>query len=106
MRIEVVHGVQDVEPDQPCPRCHGLGIITGQVPCPACHGSGMWVWTNAYTYECPWPVVVGAIVLVPGNAANPDVQKATVTRLGSAYLDPVETVIGVLDQRIATDNPS
>lgn len=118
MRIEVVHGRHDFNNDQPCAVCHGKGSVLdtqlslhqvardGTAPfvpdakvCPECKGTGLYRWRNAFTYDCPWPVRVGDIVLCPGNAAHPREQEATVIKLGSSYLDPVSRVLGVVERR-------
>lgn len=114
MRVEVVHGRHDFDPVRPCDVCAGTGTVTQLVDdprtlvagspghvrhvvvtCPRCGGSGNYVWFNAYTYDCPWPVAVGDFVVVPPNERHPE-QEATVVQLGSSYLDAVQTVLGVI----------
>lgn len=114
MRVEVVHGRHDFGPPRLCSVCAGTGVIYQltedprmvtanpldpagyrTITCPTCDGTGSYVWANAYTYDCPWPVSLGDFVVVPPNDAHPE-QEATVVRLGSSYLDPVQTVLGVI----------
>lgn len=115
MRIEVVHGRHDFDAARPCEVCRGAGTVVQLVDdprtlaardpqdtvryvvvtCPRCGGRGSYVWFNAYAYECPYPVAVGDIVVVPPNDARAE-QEATVIRLGSPYMDSVQTVLGVI----------
>lgn len=114
MRIEVVHGRHDFDAARPCDVCNGSGSVHQLVDdprqlaagaqgsvgyivvtCPRCGGSGSYVWFNAYTYECVEPVSVGDFVVVPPSGDHAE-REATVVRLGSSYLDAVQTVLGVI----------
>jgi len=53
---------------QPCPDCHGRGIIIDD-PCPACHGSGQGRVDKVIQVRIPAGVVDGQRIRVPGKGA-------------------------------------